>query len=174
MRVEVGQRGAQPKEEKPQTDRKGVESPLIYRPANKKEPHQKISLKQTIHTPRNNDSFNASTIISSLVHANRSKIVANKGKPQQKEHKDDGFNRKEDFKLFPKRKISITQDVTSPNTRSTNRISEEGFDPRGSLTARVSTPRQSSRDTYMREQSSNKRREDLERQIKQITLKIDK
>ena len=152
------------KEEKPKapTERKPVNSPIIYRPPGVKKEHgKKISLKQAVHTPRSNDSFNASTIISSLVQANKNKIVGNKVKVGGQKDLDD-FGRKQDFKLFPKRRISVTQELNSSTNKSaTNRSMDEGYDFRGSKASQA-TPRQASTDKgHFREPSGNKRREQL-------------
>ena len=45
-----------------------------------------------------NDSFNASKIVSSLVEANKNKLINNVGNKK----KQDNFEKVEEFKLFPK------------------------------------------------------------------------
>jgi hypothetical protein len=55
-------------------------------------------------TTRVNDSFNASKIVSSLVEANKGRIISNINNPKGK--KSEAFEKLEEFKLFPKHKNS--------------------------------------------------------------------
>lgn len=59
---------------------KRSDSPLIYRPEQKKDyyiPQKKISVSDNKDNSRRDDSFNASNIVSSLLEANRNKYVTN-------------------------------------------------------------------------------------------------
>ena len=94
-------------------------SPLIYKPEQKKEFY--VPIKRPIPENRDNtkvnDSFNASTIVSSLVEANKNKIISNMSNTTKGVKKIDTFDKTEEFKLFPKPKTnSIYQ---SPVTTTT-------------------------------------------------------
>ena len=107
-------------------------SPLIYKPELKKEFYIPKKAQQAKDS-KINDSFNASTIVSSLVEANKSKLMANTS--AKKEKKADTFDKAEEFKLFPKPKTSSTYGSSPPisiEIGSNSQINKPG----PSLTAR--------------------------------------
>jgi hypothetical protein len=92
---------------------KRSDSPLIYRPEQKKEyyiPPKKV--QENKDTSRNNDSFNVSSIISSLVEANKNKLVSGNNLANKIVKKQD-FDKPEEFKLFPKKKTSSIYDQST-------------------------------------------------------------
>ena len=62
-------------------------SPLIYKPEAKKEffiPSRKPNTAESKESTKVNDSFNASTIVSTLVEANKNKLISNLNQKNQK------------------------------------------------------------------------------------------
>ena len=95
----------------PDKEEKRSNSPLIYKPEHKKDyfvPTKRPSTTTNNNTNKDkdttrvNDSFNASKIVSSLVYANKNKLINNANNPKPKK---DNFE-KEEFKIFPKGKNS--------------------------------------------------------------------
>jgi hypothetical protein len=133
---------------------------LIYRPEQKKEYYipAKKSVPENKDTSRNNDSFNVSSIISSLVEANKNKLVSGNNLANKIVKKQDNFDKPEEFKLFPKKKTSSiydqsTSSVSKPLTSrsdtgeksfefSINRPSYNQKDQRPSLSFKDQPPTQ--------------------------------
>ena len=125
-----------------------------------------------------NDSMNVSNIISSLVEANKAKIVNRVGIPAREGStpaRESNFDKLEDFKLFPNKKNSSIyepkpqrseQDKSIETARERNRTAEKSLEPRPKL---VATTEPSSR----KEDPANKKRQELSDQLRQISIKID-
>ena len=78
---------------------------MIYKPEHKKDYFVPTKRPTTSNnqkdTTKVNDSFNASKIVSSLVEANKSKLMNNANNLKNKKQQDN-FEKVEEFKLFPK------------------------------------------------------------------------
>ena len=101
----------------PEREEKRSNSPLIYKPEQKKDffmPFKKTTTTNDKNTTKVNDSFNASKIVSSLVEANKTKIISNINNP--KTRKTETFEKLEEFKLFPKQRNGSQYEPDSSNT----------------------------------------------------------
>lgn len=95
---------------------------MIFRPDGKKDyyiPARKINTAASKEKQENskNDSMNVSNIISSLVEANKNKIVSGNTRFANVK-KDTNFDKLEEFKLFPNKKNSS---IYEPNTGSNSK-----------------------------------------------------
>jgi 5'-AMP-activated protein kinase catalytic alpha subunit len=172
---------------------KREESPLIYRPDAKKDYY--IPIKKPV--PRENkdnsknDSMNVSNIISSLVEANKNKIVSSTRFGNAK--KETNFDKLEEFKLFPNKKnSSIYEPNTASNTKggSSSRshqedkslefnkgdksISIEQSDNKTNISINHGSSLENTSRYSQDESNINKKRQELSEQLKQISIKIDK
>lgn len=68
-------------------------------------PTRKTSTTETKDNTKVNDSFNASTIVSSLIQANKNRLVNNHQQDKMAK-KIENFDKYQEFKLFPRHKNS--------------------------------------------------------------------
>lgn len=184
---------ATPEPVQPEKAEKRSDSPLIYRPEQKKEYYipPKKPVPENKDTSRNNDSFNVSSIISSLVEANKNKLVSGSTLASKIVKKQDNFDKPEEFKLFPKKKTSSIYDQSSSASKpltsrsdtgeksfefSVNRPSYNQKDQRPSLSFKdqLQSSQAENSETRDEEGSVNKKRQELSDQLKQISIKIDR
>lgn len=91
---------------------------MIFKPEVKKEffmPSRKTSTADSKDNTKVNDSFNASTIVSSLIEANKNRLINSHQQPKVNK-KIENFDKYEEFKLFPRHKNSSQYEPQSPLT----------------------------------------------------------
>lgn len=121
---------SEPSTEKGKKQRDREESPLIYRPDKKAEyyiPQNTKKVREQKDTSKN-DSINASNIISSLVEANKGKLV-NQRFVRKPQNTNGNFEKLEDFKNFPQKlNTSVHESDPSKKGALTNRSISGGED----------------------------------------------
>ena len=153
------------------------ESPIIYRPEGRQDyfiPGRRAAGREK-DTPKN-DSMNVSNIITSLVEANKGRIVTGQGRTNPKK---DNFDKVEDFKLFPNKKNSSIYEPSPSRGTSTKRSEgdERSFNQSKEKSNSIDRRNISINSSSLegpREETVSKRRQELSDQLKQISLKIDK
>jgi hypothetical protein len=168
---------------------KRSDSPLIYRPEQKKEyyiPQKKVGVSDNKDNSRRDDSFNASNIVSSLLEANKNKYVSSTPNGNSLANRlikkqDPASFKLEEFKLFPKKKNSsiYEQSTTSSKPATSRSENEEKFTElsatRPSVGQTVALADKSQEGQSQQEEGSiNKKRQELSDQLRQISQKIDK
>ena len=170
---------------------KREESPLIYRPDAKKDyyiPIKKPAPKENKDSSKN-DSMNVSNIISSLVEANKNRIVATNTRFGNTK-KETNFDKLEEFKLFPNKKnSSIYEPNTASKGASTNRSHQEDrsfefnkveksisidHNDKPNISINHGNSLENTARHTQDESNINKKRQELSEQLKQISIKIDK
>ena len=93
------------------------ESPLIHRPERKEHyiPVGRYRIESGKETTKNDQSFNASTIISSLVQANKTKLASGNVLANKLAQKPEKF---EEFRSFPNKQNSSIYDAPPPRSES--------------------------------------------------------
>jgi hypothetical protein len=158
---------------------------LIYRPDKKPDyylPIKKEVRETTAKDSSKNDSINASNIISSLVEANKNKLLTQRfnRKPQ-----NGNFDKAEDFKLFPKKLNSSIHESDSVNksinlANKTSPNEEQSFDSKrnsftGSEIKKIGNYQGLNYSAELQNSEPvNKKRQELSEQLKQISVKIDR
>ena len=103
------------------------DSPLIHRPEVKTAYYMPVKTRgreQQTKDPKDtsrNDSLNVSNIITSLVEANKGKLVGQARFQTRQREKDSNFDKLEEFKLFPNKKNSS---IYEPRVRGEEKSSE--------------------------------------------------
>lgn len=81
-------------------------------------PQKKSVGKDVLDSSKHNDSFNVSNIITSLVQANKVKLISANGQGSKVVKKQDNFDKLEEFKLFPNKRNSSIYENTPTNSKT--------------------------------------------------------
>lgn len=114
-----------------QTKNNREDSPVIYRPEPKKDYYIPKKITKDQKDNSKNDSMNVSNIISSLVEANKNKLVAGTTTNRFNRKNDANFDKLEEFKIFPKKKTSSIYEPPGSNSKpmtSRSGVEDHSFD----------------------------------------------